>query len=87
MYKASENYGWWTADVFVSGILRDSKNQAYPPHGSLPAPAIVRSGQQVVIGVAHAYFTVILTWFGPLGRFVPLLTPQFAFGIAACIMP
>jgi hypothetical protein len=59
MYIGPDNYGWWWANLYVNGALRDAKSQVYPPHGSLP-PTLAPPGSVVSLGVFHIFWR----WFG-----------------------
>lgn len=91
MYSALDNFGWWTAAIYVNGgpIAADTKNQPYPPHASLPsfkAPP----GSMIFITVQHLYFTWAITpiyipewgwtWTGSW-------VPGLAYGNLQCVVP
>ena len=89
MWQSIYNYGHWTATVLVNGQQRDTKNQFYPPHASLPASA-VPPGSIVTIIVGHLFFQWFVSpvYYPDVGwRFRAYWGPAFASGTLSCIVP
>lgn len=61
MYNPIYNFGFWSAQVYSNSVLRDSKNQLYPPHGSV-APVHAPVGSVIVINVTHLYWALFVEW-------------------------
>jgi hypothetical protein len=91
MHKAWQDYGWWSADVYVNSNKFDGKTQAYPPHGTIPA-ASAPVGSNITVVAVHFYpelrWVWTPTWVPEFGRFFTIPVPSyfvtFAYGYATC---
>lgn len=91
MWKSWENYGLWTVNEFVNGVVINSKRQFYPPHGSQPI-SVVPNGSVFGLNVVHWYMKFSWYWrytyLPELGgwRLVPIPTylPARATGSTGC---